>query len=943
MIVVDVPVTAAAANLGNTGGDMSEKPTYEELEKRVRELEESNLEYKRTEESLRAREHFLSTILQSSAEGYWVVDGNGLVTDMNEAYCANLGYTREEILGLHISDIDAEEASAQTEERIQRVIANRSELFETSHRRKDGSIFPVEVSVTYLGEEEGKFVCFGRDLTERKRAEKDLAHSHDLMRYIIEHANSSVAVHDRDLRYIYVSQRYMEEHKVKERDIIGRHYYEVFPDMPRKWRDAHQKALAGEISREERDQYRRTASTVDWMRWECRPWYEADGLIGGIIIYSEVITERVQAEESLRESEARQRSLFDQSVEGIFLHDLEGRILDVNRMACLQSGYSRDELLQLTVFDLHAHQADKENLSKDEIISQWNQWLPNVRKTVETEHLNKDGEVMPVQISTGLISYGNQKVMLAIVQDITERRKVEAERARLISAVEQAAEIIVITDPEGTIQYANPAFERITGYGSEEVKGQKPRILKSGQQDDRFYQELWQTIKNGESWQGRMINKRKDGGLYTEEATISPVIDTKGKIRNFVAVKRDITSEINLEARLAQAQKMEAIGTLAGGIAHDFNNILAVIVGYAEMLEYDLRDGSPSKENIGQIITACKRAKDLVKQILTFSRQGEQEVKPLRLDLIIKETLKMIRSSLPASIDINQSIKASFPTVFADHTQVHQIMMNLCTNAAQAIEDEHGTIHVVLDEIQIEKDANNQMIDLKPGRYVRLKVSDTGTGIPKEIRKRIFEPYFTTKKAGEGTGLGLSVVYGIVKEYGGDILVESDEGVGSTFSVFFPASEKEQPSPSMRNQAILPLGVERILFIDDEPLIARLGKEYLERLGYKVTIRQCALEALELFRNDPDRFDLVVTDMTMPQMTGDEVAAEMLKIRTDIPIILCTGYSRRISEKRAKEIGIRAFVMKPLAPHDFAHTVRKVLDEEKKGRRSCSSMIEFIC
>ncbi len=545
-------------------------------------------------------------------------------------------------------------------------------------------------------------------------------------------------------------------------------------------------------------------------------------------------------------------------------------------------------------------------------------WLPFPREG-KTEH-------RCLLISTAFLHLDDEERVLLCAQDITERKRVEMERERLIAAIEQAAEVIVITDLQGNILYVNPAFEEVTGYQADEVKGQNPRILKSGVQDDSFYRGLWQTITRGETWQGRMVNRRKDGSLYTEETTISPVVDSVGRITNFVAVKRDITAEMEMERRLAQAQKMEAIGTLAGGIAHDFNNILSAIIGYTEMAEVDLPEGSRSRQDLREVLKACNRAKDLVSQILAFSRQSEPETKPLRADLIASEALKMLRSSLPSSIKLRRSIKRDIPLVLADPTHFHQIMMNLCTNAAQAIEDEHGTMEVALDAVEVDRESAARIGGLPPGSYVILTVRDTGAGIRPEVRERIFDPYFTTKQMGEGTGLGLALVYGIVKDYGGGITVESEAGKGSTFTVYFPAAGTAEEEKAPPRQVRLPWGRERILLVDDEEAIAKLGEQYLSRLGYEVTTRQSPVEALEMFREDPQRFDLVVTDMTMPDMTGDKLAAEMLAVRPDIPIILCTGYSRRMSAERAREIGVKAFVMKPLTQHELAFTVRKALD-----------------
>lgn len=556
-------------------------------------------------------------------------------------------------------------------------------------------------------------------------------------------------------------------------------------------------------------------------------------------------------------------------------------------------------------------------------------WKLSLKKQpYDIEHrILVNGEVKWVQEKAELEfdENGNCLGGIGFTRDITERKRAEEERVRLISAIDQVAETIMITDRTGAIQYVNPAFEQVTGYTAEEARGRNPRFLQSGRQDEAFYREMWQTISSGNTWQGRMVNKMKDGAFYTEDVTISPIIDTTGEITDFVAVKRDVTAEIEMENRLVQAQKMEAIGTLAAGIAHDFNNILSAIMGFTEIIASDMPEDSPSRDDLEEVLNACNRAKSLVKQILVFSRQGTQDLQPLQLGRVFTDTLNMMRSSLPASIEIRQKIEPGLPAVIADPTQAHQILLNLCTNAAQALKNARGEIEIVLDKVSIEPEPKHQVGELEPGNYVRLRVHDSGDGVPEEIRERIFEPYFTTKNTGEGTGLGLSVVYGIVKNCGGEVLVESEPGRGTTFSVYFPVSAKEAPVHHEPSSDI-PQGSERILFVDDEPAIVKLTATYLGRLGYKVTAVQRSQEALELFRGDPHRFDLVVTDMTMPQMTGDELATAMLSIRADIPIILCTGYSSQVSEHQAAEIGIRDFVLKPFTRYEMAAAIRRALD-----------------
>jgi PAS domain S-box-containing protein len=389
----------------------------------------------------------------------------------------------------------------------------------------------------------------------------------------------------------------------------------------------------------------------------------------------------------------------------------------------------------------------------------------------------------------------------------------------------------------------------------------------------------------------------------------------------------DITRELELEKRMAQAQKMESIGTLAGGIAHDFNNILSIIVGNTELAMRDLPEWSPAQDNLKEVREATLRARELVKQILLFARRKEHTLSNIRLEPIARESLKMLRSTIPTTVEIREDIEEGLPSVLADPSQIQQIIMNLCTNAGQVMEAEGGTLTFTLDVADL-KAPLHTMVEVAPGRYVRLQVCDTGPGIPPEVVERIFDPFFTTKGVGEGTGLGLAVVHGIVLDRNGGITVESEEGRGTTFTVYLPASEVESVEVTAEEKTELPRGTERILFVDDEPMIMKLGQRMLERQGYHVETRASGTDALECFRQDPHRFDLVVTDMTMPGMRGDRLAEEIMAIRPDIPVILCTGYSKQISNEKAREMGIRAFVMKPFTAQELANTVREVLDEK---------------
>ena len=418
-----------------------------------------------------------------------------------------------------------------------------------------------------------------------------------------------------------------------------------------------------------------------------------------------------------------------------------------------------------------------------------------------------------------------------------------------------------------------------------------------------------------------------------------PQFDENSHLKGIVQIARDITANKNsekehrmLQEQLIQAQKMEAIGTLAGGIAHDFNNILAAVMGYTELALLSLPEKSPLADQLNHVLKAGLRAKELVEQILTFSRRTTQDLQPqpIQIGSIIKEALKFIQSTFPSTIQLRLNIVSNAKVVI-DPSQMHQIVMNLCTNAKHAMQQNGGILTVALNDTDIETDAKilNQNPDLQPGPYIRLAVKDTGHGMAPKVVNRIFEPYFTTKEKGVGTGLGLAMVHGITKSCGGTVSVQSTVGQGTVFYIYLPRTDSDQALKETRESTAVqpaPTGAERILFIDDEPELVALGREMLEHLGYQVVTKNNGIDALKAFSEKPNHFDVVVTDMTMPKMTGERLSQELMNIRPEIPIILCTGFNEQINEQKAKAIGIKAFLMKPLTLNHLAETVRAVMD-----------------
>ena len=490
--------------------------------------------------------------------------------------------------------------------------------------------------------------------------------------------------------------------------------------------------------------------------------------------------------------------------------------------------------------------------------------------------------------------------------------------------VEDLHDVIYHTDQRGIVNYVSPVIQSLAGYDQSELIGQPfTRIIHKEDLElltNRFEELLSGVIKPVEY---RLI--KKSGEPVWVRSSSKLILEGENVI-GVRGVLTDISEEKQLQSQLQQSQKMEAIGTLAGGIAHDFNNILMAILGHCDLAETRLAEDSEAIGNLNQVKKAGNRARRLIQQILAFSRMGEQERIALSLTPLIKEALKFLRSTLPTSIEIRDYIEADPGIIEADATQIHQVIMNLSTNAGHAMREEGGTLHVKLIRVEVDRQTALQYHALHAGPHVRLTVTDTGCGMDSETLEHIFDPYFTTKEVGEGTGLGLSVVHGIVKTHGGTITVESEPGKGTAFHVYFPVIEKDVETQE-EDEEPLPTGNERILFVDDEQVILHVAEEMLKQLGYDVVTQKSSVEALELFRAEPDRFDLVITDMTMPKMTGDQLALELMKIRPDIPIILCTGFSHKISEEQAKEIGIKAFVMKPLVRRGMADIIREVLGD----------------
>jgi PAS domain S-box-containing protein len=638
------------------------------------------------------------------------------------------------------------------------------------------------------------------------------------------------------------------------------------------------------------------------------------------------IAERKQTEQDLRLSQAHFSSIVQISEDAIVSLDRGQRILLFNRGAERLFGRTEAKVLGQPVDILlpprfaEAHRAHVDRFLQS----------PEAIRSVAVQHpitgRRADGSEFPAEGNVSKFEIGGQLILTIRLREISERLRSEEALRRLAAIVESSEDAIISRTLDGTVRSWNIGAQRLFGYTAEEMEGRPAELLVPPERRAEL-QAIIARLRRGESVASfETVQVRKDGARLPVSIRMSPIRDAQGAIVALSVISRDITDQKRMEARVRQSQKMEAIGTLAGGVAHDFNNILSVIIGYTEMAVDGLGSNRLAREDLEQALNAARRAKDLVHQILVFSRQREQERKPLELHQVVREGMHLVRASLPTTIEIRQDVDTRSGLVLADATQLHQVLMNLCANAEHAMRERGGVLEVALRAVVLDAQFTAARPPLEPGRHLRLRVRDTGHGMTPEVRERIFDPFYTTKAGGEGTGMGLAVVHGIVAAHGGAVTVESAPGQGATFEIYLPswagrpASEAQGPGAAVE-------GRESILLVDDEDALVALWSRRLGALGYRVTGCTSGVDALRAFRAAPRGFDLVITDQTMPHLTGDSLAVELLRVRPDIPIILCTGYSHTISEDQAAALGIRAFLLKPCALEELTAAIRSVLGE----------------
>jgi PAS domain S-box-containing protein len=658
-----------------------------------------------------------------------------------------------------------------------------------------------------------------------------------------------------------------------------------------------------------------------------------DNVLKGVVALYTDITKRKQAEEALRESDERYRNIFDNTGTATVIIENNTIISLANIGFVDLSGYSCEEIEGQKSWTDFIIPEDLEKMKEQHKLRRENK--ESTLTKYEFRFIDKDNNVKNILLRIDMVP-GTKKSVASLL-DITERKLAEEalkeSEKQFRELFNSITDLIYTQDMEGRFISANPAIQRLFGYDMDEFIGHSAADFMKPERQSGFASLYLEVIKKQGVHEGISCYFKKNKEKIYIESRSSLVKPDDGGESYISGIGRDVTEKVlskkkvaQLQKQVAQAQKMESIGTLAGGIAHDFNNILSPIIGNAELILMDTPDDSHSIGNLKAILTSALRAKGLVKQILTFARQGSSELMLMKMQPIVKEALKLIRSTIPTTIETIQDISPDCGVIKADPTQIHQIIMNLTTNAYHAMEETGGELRVSLKEMEFGTlDLINP--NMAPGVYVCLTVADTGKGMDKNLTDKIFDPFFTTKAIGKGTGMGLSVVHGIVISMGGTIHAYSEPGKGTQFHVYLPLADAVKEQQATNVEAPIQGGTEHILLVDDEEAICQMEKQTLEHLGYHITSRTSSLEALAAFRTSPDKFDLIITDMAMPNMSGDKLSVELIKIRPDIPILLCTGFSENMSKEKAASLGIKGFLLKPIVMKDLAQKIREVLDK----------------
>ncbi|ADJ26433.1 PAS/PAC sensor hybrid histidine kinase [Dehalogenimonas lykanthroporepellens BL-DC-9] len=908
--------------------ELQGKPAVLTLARDITKRKKAEEELKLQADELKNRNLFIQTIIDQLPIGLAINNtGDGQVTYMNSRFEEIYGWPKEEITDIATFFEKVYPDAGYREAIVSRIMADiessdpaRMHWEDIEITRKDGGKRVVAAANIPIPDQ-GVMVSTVRDETEAVSARRELNHTLNLMRYIIEHDQAGIAVHDRNLNYIYVSQRYLDEYNLGPRNIIGRHHYDVFPDLPQKWRDVHQRALAGEICRADRDEFVREDGTVEWTRWECRPWFEKDGSVGGIIVYTEVITEQINRERALAESKEKYRQLAENTESISWEYDIEqdrwtylasqvGRIL----------GYRPEEFTDLQFWADHIHPEDRD-------------WAPKYCLTaaragrdhsLEYRFLKKDGKSVWLRNIVSVEQAGCQPVKLrGIMIDITERKQAEEEALRSaaewLATFDSITDMVALVDTGHRITRVNQAFARVLGRKPGELLGKRCyeviHGLKGPHPDCPYARALTtRQVETSEYFDEKL-------GLWVE-ATASPIMDVDGNMVGSVHIIKDVSgrkraeeNERLLREKAEMSSRLAAVGEMAAGIAHEINNPLTGVIGFSELLMTRPDVPDDMKEDLHIINEGSQRVKDIVRRMLTFARQSKPVKSAVNIIDVLENTIEMRRYVLETSnISIVRDYARDITEVVADAGQLQQVFLNIIVNAEYAMKKAHDKgVLVVKTE--------------KSDGHIRVLITDDGPGMSDEVKSKLFQPFFTTKDPGEGTGLGLALSMGIIKEHGGSISVKTVVGKGTTFIVELPMTPVETVS-AVENQETQPVKAIRsakILVVDDERSVGALIRVILTRQGHEVQECYGPQEALDKLVDNT--YDIVILDIRMPGMSGIELLDE-IKVRWPkmvSRVLFITGDTSDLSTRTYLNTHNIPYISKPFERHELEEKVNALL------------------
>ena len=874
-------------------------------------------ERKNLEERAIANERKLHSIINTAIDGFWILNVHGRILQVNQTYCTMSGYSEQELLQMNVSDLENVESQKQTALHIQRVLERGQDRFETVHIRKDGSVFDVRVSVKYRVNA-GEFDAFIQDVTEQKKADAQIRENEMIFEQLLENSPVYIFFKDENIRPLKLSRNFEQMLKMPLHNILGKSMDELFPsELARNIVEDDKRILQnGELIKVDEEMNDRCYTTIKFpISIEGKPRYLAGFTID--------ITDRKKADLATQTLTNRLQIMLSALQYGVLVVDNENRIEFINNAFCEQFGLQPEpnKWIGLTAEEfipliLPAYADPKKILARITAIVAEN------KSFVDDEVIMRNGDTYLVDFIP-LVVNGINKGRMWLHRNITERKRKDAKIQQLSKAIEQTSASIVITDISGIIEYVNTAFTQTSGYSKEEVIGKKPSVLKSGHTTNDVYGNLWKTITAGKEWSGEFHNRKKDGSLYWESVIIAPVKNDEGTIINFIAVKDEITERKKMQSQLLRAQRLESIGTLAGGIAHDLNNILGPILLSIQVLRTKLNDAS-MQNLIDTIESASIRGKNIVAQVLAFARGSDSTPILIQVRHIVKEVEDVIKQTFPKDIDIQSYLPKDLWTINADPTQIHQILLNLCVNARDAM-PHGGRLTVNVKNIVIDESLALRYAEARCGRYLEIEVRDTGTGMPPDIQQKIFDPFFTTKAPGKGTGLGLSTVYTIVKHHHGFISMNSIVGEGTVFQIYIPASSEVATTTVPSLPESIPQGnKESILVVDDEVAIQQICEETLRFYNYDVITANNGAECISKFIQKGMKCTVVLMDMMMPVMGGKTAGAAIRKIDPNIRIVGMSGLMTETLDENDERI-FDHFLRKPFTGKELMDALQKVI------------------